>query len=428
MLILAILLILIYFSTKHQKTDGLLEKLDVVRHQEVKPVKEKKVKKIKIKDPNKPNWFITFLKSDGFKSFIASIICVLLGLVIGIIVIVIVNAPNSPKAIMAILKGPLNAVKWQKSFALVIFKSVPLLLCSLSIIFAYKCGLFNIGAPGQYVIGIMFALVGAHVLKAPWYVCIVLATIGGALWGVIPGLFKAFLNVNEVITSIMFNWIGLHLLNYVAGPNANLMYNILAAETKKLPPLAKLPTMGFDKLFGGSEFVTIAVPLAIVLVVVVMVVLYKTKFGYEIRATGFNKEAAKYAGMSYRRNIIITMAIAGALAGVAAACYYLTDYEIYSATKQTSLPSMGFNGIAVAFLGCINPVGAIFSSLLITHINVGGSYLDTTYYSSEIGNLISAIIIYLSAFSLFIKLVLTKITTKRKKQKKVKNEEKVGEN
>lgn len=379
-----------------------------------------------------PNWFIKFIKSDAFKSFIASIICVLLGLIIGFIVIFIVNAQNSPRAITAIIKGAFNAVKWKKSVALVIFKSVPLLLCSLSIIFAYKCGLFNIGAPGQYVIGIMFALIGAHVFKAPWYVCIVLATIGGALWGVIPGLFKAFLNVNEVITSIMFNWIALHLLNYVAGPVPDLMYNENLAECMKLPNIAKLPTLGMDKIFDGSQFVTVAVPLALILVVVIMIVLYKTKFGYEIRATGFNKEAAKYAGMSYRRNIIVTMAIAGALAGIAAACYYLTDYEIYSATKQTSLPAMGFNGIAVAFLGCINPVGAIFSSLLITHINVGGSYLDTTYYSSEIGNLISAIIIYLSAFSLFIKIILTKIGSKKKKPKKEKiveqSAEKVGEN
>lgn len=382
---------------------------------------------VKQKKKFNKEWFKDFIKSDVFRNIVASLICVVLGLLIGFIVIIIVNPSHSPKAIMAILKGPLNAVKWKKSVALVIFKSVPLLLCSLSIIFAYKCGLFNIGAPGQYVIGTMFALVAAHVFDAPWYICVISAAIGGALWGVIPGLFKAFLNVNEVITSIMFNWIGLYLLNYIAGPTTDLMYNVLAAECKKLPVAAKLPTLGMDKLFDGSQFVTIAVPIAIVIVIVVLVLLYKTKFGYEVRATGFNKDAAKYAGMSYKRNIIVTMAISGALAGLAAAFFYLTDYEIYSAIKQTSLPAMGFNGIAVAFLGCVNPIGAIFSSLLITYIGVGGSYLDTTYYSSEIGNLISAIIIYLSAFSLIIKLVISKIKFKRRKKESIPNEVKEGE-
>ncbi len=118
--------------------------------------------------------------------------------------------------------------------------------------------------------------------------------------------------------------------------------------------------------------------------------------------------------MNYKRNLIITMAISGALAGIAAGCFYLTGYEVYSATKQTSLPAMGFNGIAAAFLGCLNPIGSIFSSLLITHINVGGGYLDTTYYSKEIGDLISSLIIYLCAFSLFIRLTITKIQNRKK--------------
>lgn len=413
MLLLILFIVLLAFLIKKKRNvENVKQNIIDAARDEMEVVKTKK-------QFNKA-WFKDFLKSEAFKNILASLVCVVLGLLIGFIVIIIVNAQNSPKAIMAILKGPLNAVKWKKSLAIVIFKSVPLLLCSLSIIFAYKCGLFNIGAPGQYVIGTMFALVAAHVFDAPWYVCLVLAAVGGALWGIIPGLFKAFLNVNEVITSIMFNWIGLHLLNYVAGPDMDLMYNILLAECKKLPVAAKLPTLGSEAFFDGSSFVTVAVPIAIVLVIALLIILYKTKFGYEIRATGFNKDAAKYAGMNYRRNIIVTMAISGALAGLAAATFYLTDYEIYSAVKQTSLPAMGFNGIAVAFLGCVNPVGAIFSSILITYIGVGGSYLDTTYYSSEIGNLISAIIIYLSAFSLIIKTIIGKISFKKKSKKALK--------
>lgn len=374
-----------------------------------------------VKGEQEESGFVRYVKSDGFKSIIASLVCVVLGLLIGFIVIVIVNAQHSGLAIVTILKGGFNAPRWARGVGAVLVNATPLLLCSLSIIFAYKCGLFNIGAPGQYVIGILFAFFGAYLLKAPWYVCVILAGIGGALWGTIPGIFKALLNINEVITSIMFNWIGLHLLNYFAGPEFGKMYNVNLAECMPLPVAAKLPTLGMENIFGGYKYVTVAVFIAILLAVAVLIILNKTKFGYEIKATGFNKDAAKYVGMNYKRNIIITMAIAGALAGVAAACFYLTGYEVYSATKQTSLPGMGFNGIAVAFLGCLNPIGAIFASLFITHINVGGGYLDTTYYTSEIANLISAIIIYLCAFSLFIKTIISKIKV-HKRAKKAKKE------
>lgn len=363
---------------------------------------------------------LDFSKSEGFKDFISSVICVILGLVLGMLITIIANAQNSPIAIVTILKGGFNAAKWKKGVGAVITNSIPLLLCSLSIIFAYKCGLFNIGAPGQYVMGTMFALLGAFAFKAPWYVCLLLSAIGGALWGIIPGLFKAFLNVNEVITSIMFNWIGLHILNYVAGPEVGIMYNANLSECYELPAKALLPNLGSDKLFDGFKYVTVAVFVAIILAILIQVILTKTKFGYEIKATGHNKDAAKYAGMSYKKNIIITMAIAGALAGIAAGCFYLTGMEIYSATTNTAtLPSVGFNGIAVAFLGGLNPIGAIVSSLLITHITVAGGYLDTTYYPKEIGDLIAAIIIYLCAFSLFIKSVLNKKQSKKENDVKI---------
>ena len=405
----------------------------------IETIKENQVEEVVSPKENKPNFFkkictklknffvkgdqeesglVKYAKSEGSKSILASLICVVLGLLIGYIVIVIVNASHSAQAITTILKGGLNAPKLARGIGATLVNSAPLLLCSLSIIFAYKCGLFNIGAPGQYVMGILFAFIGAYILNAPWFICVALAALGGALWGTIPGIFKAFLNINEVITSIMFNWIALHILNYFAGPEFGKMYNINLAECKPLPVGAKLPTLGMENLFSGYKYVTVAIFIAVLLAIAVLVILNKTKFGYEIKATGLNKEAAKYVGMNYKRNIIITMAISGALAGVAAACFYLTGYEVYSATKQTSLPSMGFNGIAVAFLGCLNPIGAVFASLFITHINVGGGYLDTTYYTSEIANLISSIIIYLCAFSLFIKTILAKI----KINKKVKEE------
>ncbi len=377
----------------------------------------KKLKNFFVKGEQQESGIVSFMKSDSSKSVIASLICVILGLLIGFCVIFIVNAEHAGVAITTILNGGFNAPKWTRGVGATLVNSAPLLLCSLSIIFAYKCGLFNIGAPGQYVMGILFAFIGAFLFNAPWYICVILAGIGGALWGTIPGIFKALLNINEVITSIMFNWIGLHILNYFAGPEFDKMYNVNLAECKPLPVISKLPTLGMENMFGGYKYVTVAIFIAIALSIIVLVILNKTKFGYEIKATGFNKDAAKYIGMNYKRNIIVTMAISGALAGIGAACFYLTGYEVYSATKQTSLPGMGFNGIAVAFLGCLNPIGAIFAALFITHINVGGGYLDTTYYTAEIANLISSIIIYLCAFSLFIKTVISKVRFSKKEKK-----------
>ena len=176
----------------------------------------KQIKNFFVKGDQEESGLSKYVKTEGFKNIIASLICIVLGLIIGYIVIVIVDAEHSAKAFKTILKGGLNAPKALRGIGATLVNSAPLLLCSLSIIFAYKCGLFNIGAPGQYVIGILFAFIGAYIFNAPWYVCVILAAIGGALWGTIPGLLKSYLNINEVITSIMFNWIGLHILNYFA--------------------------------------------------------------------------------------------------------------------------------------------------------------------------------------------------------------------
>ena len=347
------------------------------------------------------------MKSDGYKTFVSSIISIVIGLIIGFIIIIITDFSHSGTAIIQLIKGGFNAAKWQKGIGEVLLKFVPLLLSALSIIFAYKCGLFNIGAPGQYVIGLMFSLIGVFVFKLSWYWCILLACLGGALWGIIPGFFKAYLNVNEVITSIMFNWIGLYLMNYVSGAELDIIFNKDLAEVKEIPIISRIPSI-LQKIFN-YKFVTIAVVIGIIVSILVKIILDKSKFGYEIKATGLNKDCAKYAGMKYKKNIILTMAISGALAGLGASCYYLTGYEIYSPVKQTSLPTIPFSGIAVAFLGGLNPIGAIFASLLITHITIGGNYLDTTYYSKEVADLITAIIIYLCAFSLFIKHKISKI-------------------
>ena len=136
--------------------------------------------------------------------------------------------------------------------------------------------------------------------------------------------------------------------------------------------------------------------------VIVWIVLDKTKFGYELKATGLNKNAAKYCGMAEKRNIILTLAISGALAGLGAAMLYLTGYEQWQCSTS-SVPGMGFNGIAVAFLGGLSPLGSILSAFFIQYITTGGGNVDLQVYCSQISSLISALIIYLCAFVGFFK-------------------------
>ncbi|MCQ2460756.1 MAG: ABC transporter permease [Clostridia bacterium] len=350
------------------------------------------------------------LKSDGFQSLIASLICVILGLLIGYIVLLIINPSGAWEGIMAVIKNfffyPSGPAR-MKYFGSTLVKTAPLVMCSLSILFAYKVGLFNIGVAGQYCAGVGASIYFALAFHLPWYVCVLGAMVAGALLGGISGLLKAYCNVNEVISGIMLNWICLYtvngLLSKVKEPTSPYTYNIAIKSRKSL-----LPSFGLDKLFGNNKYVTIAIPLAIILAIVVMVVLDKTKVGYELKATGLNKNAAKYAGIKEKKNIIMTLVLAGGLAGLGASFFYLTGIEQWMCTSS-SVPSMGFNGIASAFLGALNPIGTLISSFFIQHITNGGGYVDKTMYCSQISDLISSIIIYLCGFVLFFKTVMKRM-------------------
>ena len=361
----------------------------------------------------------SILRNSGFQTILASLLCIVLGLLVGFIVLLVINPGGAAGAIAAILKNFLyypSGAAAMKYFGTTLVNASALLMCSLSVLFAYKVGLFNIGAAGQYVVGAGACLYCALALKMPWIVCLIVAVIAAALVGGISGALKAYFNVNEVISCIMLNWISLYCVNM-------LLVSVKEQSTPYTTPLssgnksALLPNLGLDKLFTNNEFVTIGLPLAVVMAVLVWVVLEKTKFGYELKATGLNKNAAKYCGMKEQRNVILTMMIAGGLAGFAAGIYFLTGIEQWM-VQQTSVPAMGFNGIAAAFLGGLNPIGTIFSSYFIQHITSGGTYVDKSMYCSQISDLISAFIIYLCGFVLFFRLWFNRWLDKRDEKAK----------
>ena len=346
---------------------------------------------------------IALLRKDGVQTLIASLACILGGLFVGYLALLVIEPSGAFEAIMAVMKSFFRfpgALKL-KYFGQVLTRTVPLLMCALSVLFAYKVGMFNIGVAGQFVAGACAGLYAALAWNMPWYVCLILAMIAGALLGAAAGLLKTKCNVNIVISGIMLNWIILYVTNLLL----TTVKSPTTPYTKSLQgtnPAALLPSLGLGKLFNNEKSVTIAIPLALIMAVVVWVVLNKTKFGYELKATGNNYNAAKYAGMKENRNIILTMLIAGALAGMGAGLLYLTGIEDWE-TTVSSVPGMGFNGIAVAFLGGLSPLGSILSAFFIQYITTGGGNVDLQVYCSQISSLISSLIIYLCAFVAFFK-------------------------
>ena len=364
------------------------------------------------------------LKNNGVQSLLASLVCVILGLLIGYVVLLFINPDGASEAIAAVMKNFLTYSKPEtqaKYLGNTLVKTAPLLMCSLSILFAYKVGLFNIGAAGQYCIGVALSLYAALAWGWGWLPCMLLAMVGGGLLGAISGLLKSYCNVNEVISGIMLNWIVLYL--------TNMLLTLVKEDTSPYTYVlshknaaAILPSLGLGSLFNGNQYVGLALPLSVLIAVLVWVVLEKTRFGYELRATGNNKNAAKYCGMAEKCNIILTLAISGALAAMGAAMLYLTGYEQWQCSTS-SVPGMGFNGIAAAFLGGLNPFGAILASFFIQHITAGGAYVDKSMYCAQISDLISSIIIYLCGFVLFMKYAMNTAIAKREEKAALKEKE-----
>lgn len=361
------------------------------------------------------------LKNDAVQSLLASLICIAIGMLVGYLVLLAIEPSGAAEAIMDVAKNFLgyNRTNTQiKHLGTTLVKTAPLIMCSLSVLFSYKVGLFNIGAAGQYVIGACACIYAGLGLGWGWLPCMLFAAVAGAVFGMITGALKAYLNVNEVISGIMLNWIGLYftnmLLSGVKDAASAYTYTFKAKGAQAI-----LPSLGLDEVFAGNKYVGIAIPLSVVFAILVWVVLEKTKFGYELKATGYNKNAAKYCGMAEKRNIIVSLAISGALAGLAGSFMYQTDLEQWQVTIS-SVPGMGFNGIAAAFLGGLSPIGAIFSSFFIQHITEGGSHVDLTVYCSQISDLISSLIIYLCGFVGFLKMAMNTSLAKSDEKKAAK--------
>ena len=393
-----------------------------------------------------------FWHKDGTRSVMASLLSILIGLAAGSVLVFIVGMVTPAMGLktawegirlifLGIFSTGRNAATGALTFGFnpasmgnLLFRATPVILTGLSVAVANKTGLFNIGAPGQYLAGtaatLLIALymptgVGelyawqvaqglpvANVFFPTWFVWLVAflgGMLAGALWGSIPGLLKSLLNINEVIACIMTNWIAANLVTWIF--DVSTLKNVI--ENTKTSYIYKTTIngvstskMGLDKLFPGSQ-VNGGILIAIVLAVVVYIMLTRTTFGYQLKACGSNRFAARYAGIKDKRNIVLSMAIAGAMAGAAGSLYFLSgNTEFFWSTYQT-LPAVGFNGIPVALLASNNPIGVIFAGIFMSMLDIAGLQLtNLTAFNEFITDVIIAVIVYLSAFSLVIKMWL----------------------
>ena len=375
------------------------------------------------------------MEREGTRSVLASVISIVIGMLVGSLLILIMGLFNSELGLSSVWDGirlvfggifstgrsSSGALTWgfnPTSIGNMLFRATPLIMTGLSVAVAFKTGLFNIGAPGQYLMGTAASLIIALSIPTEtvpaglvWLLAFLGGALAGAIWGAIPGLLKAFLNINEVLACIMTNWIAANLVTWVfdGSQYRNMVENTKSAYIYKTSYNGVATSkLGLDAIFPNSQ-VNGGILIAIVMAILVYVLMTKTTLGYELKACGSNRHAARYAGINDKRNIVLSMAIAGCLSGMAAALYYLSgNTEFFWSTYQ-SLPATGFNGIPVALLAVNHPIGVIFTGCFMSMLDIVGLQLtNLTAYNEYITDVIISVIVYLSAFSLVIKMMLTK--------------------
>lgn len=350
-------------------------------------------------------------KREKLIGFGASVLAIAIGLLVGFIILLVTNPSQAVEGLKTILMGGFN--DGIRGLGQVLYGATPIILTGLSVGFAFKTGLFNIGASGQLIVGAYAALyVAIRWTFIPegmvTIVSITMAIVAGALWALIPGLLKTYCNVSEVISTIMMNYIGMYTVNYLV---SQTIFDSMRNQSVTPPAYAVLPKLGLDKVFPGSS-INAGFYIAVITVIIIYVVLSKTTFGYSITACGFNKNASEYAGINSKRNIVSSMLIAGAIAGLAGGVLYLAGTGKHIEVVDV-LAAEGFMGIPVALLAASNPIGILFSGIFISYLTVGGFYLQILEYPQQVIDIIISLIIYFTAFSFVLKKVVANISFRK---------------
>ncbi|MDD4068966.1 MAG: ABC transporter permease [Candidatus Izemoplasmatales bacterium] len=391
-----------------------------------------------------PTW-LKIKKSDSTTAILGALLAIVIGLTVGILLMIVINPSGSLIGIGRLLRGFYNEPKGALiGFGEMLAQATPIIFTGLAIAFAFKTGLFNIGASGQFTVGLFVAaligILGDKLGSFQWIVAVLGGMAGGFLWGFIPGFFKAKYNVHEVITSIMFNYIALYVVNgLLKSPFLKTqVVNGATNRTVAVDQAARTSYGFFDTLLPNSGL-DISIFIAIGTAIILYIVLNKTVFGRELKGVGLNRHASKYAGVNENKSIMLSMGISGMIAGLGGALLILapnvynlgTPYSI-----ENTIMTQGFDGIPVALLASSNPIGVVFSTLFVSYIKSAGEAMQSAGFVLEIVEIIIAIILYFSAFALImtqnlgnIKKLFNRFKKKKKDSDETNNlEVKAGEN
>lgn len=367
------------------------------------------------------------------KPITSAIVAILFGFFIA--TIVLASAGYDPiEAFSALVDGMIGKPKY---IANVIIKATPLLFTGVAVAFAFRVGLFNIGAEGQYVFGTVFATMVGILLDLPPVleipVVLLSGMLAGAAAGALIGWLKAKFGIHEVITSIMFNWISLYFSNFVVNSEVfhktnstkslsinpsghTMLFTDMKSTPEGLAALKDIPVVG-DAIARTDANIGIIV--AIVAAIFIGWLLMRTKVGYEMRAVGFNRDAAQFTGINVSRNLVLCMAISGALCGVAGALN-ITGLNPHSISTLAAFENYGFNGLSVAFIAGCSPVGCIPASLLFAGLLYGGQSVQQVVGApSEIISIIIGTIVFFMALGGVIPMLAEYLDRRRAKQAKL---------
>jgi ABC-type uncharacterized transport system permease subunit len=356
------------------------------------------------------------LEKQGTQSAIASIIAIAIGMLVGFIILLVSNPSNALTGFWAIATGGISD---RKQMGQVLYYATPLIMTGLSVGFAKKTGLFNIGGPGQFVMGAYAAVfVGVRWTFLPPLlhpiVAMLAAVLVGGIWGLVPGILKAYYNINEVIACIMMNYIGMSMSNLLI---RRTVFDVKTNLSMRPVASAVLPKLGFDKFFVAGatpSSVNAGILIAIFMGVLIWVILEKTKFGFELKACGYNRDAAKYAGINDRKNIMLSMVIAGALCGLGGALHYLAGAGTGIPVLDV-LAAQGFSGIPVALLGMANPIAIIFTGIFMAYLTVGGLAMQLYGFVPQVVEIITSVIVYFAAFVFLFSQIIKRVVKVKEK-------------
>jgi general nucleoside transport system permease protein len=337
---------------------------------------------------------------NRYMNVLIPIIAVILGLISGAI-IMLISGYNPIAGYNALWYGIFGESYY---IGETIRQLTPYILSGLAVAFAYRTGLFNIGVEGQVIVGWLAAVWVGVSFELPAIIhlplAMIVAGLAGAIWGFVPGFLKARFKVHEVIVSIMMNYVALHVTNY-------LIREVItdnSDKTDKILPSASLRSEFFENITDYSRM-HYGIFIAIIAAFIMWFLLEKTTKGFELRAVGFNHDAAHYSGMNVNRSIILSMVISGAFAGFAGAMEGLGTFEYVSV--KGGFTGIGFDGIAVALIGGNAALGIIFSAALFGGLKVGALNMPSEAgVPNELVEIIIALIIFFVASSYFIRWIL----------------------